>query len=122
MIGIELTPDDLFQAGMLAGLDRAQRHHLLPDDIRRIERYRDHSRDYVSFPDELWHVLERPLALARGLLERDEASGRFTELFAEMLTVALIARHAYEHPALTESDIEGYLTQSESIFNSFRHP
>ena len=121
MFGIELTPGDLFQEGMLAGLARAERHDLLRD-MERIERRRDHGRDYVFFPDELWAILDSPLEFTRDLLERDEVSGRFTELFAEMLTVALIARHAYDHPALTASDIEEYLKRSESIFNSFRHP
>jgi hypothetical protein len=106
---------------MLAGLDRAARHDLLRDDIERIERYRDHGRDYVSFPDELWEVLGTPLALTRDLLERDEASGRFIELFAEMLTVAVIARRAYGDVDLTEDKIREYLSVSFEIFNSFRH-
>jgi hypothetical protein len=38
-----------------------------------------------------------------------------------MVTVAVIARHAYGDPALNASEIESYLEHSYSIFNSFRH-
>jgi hypothetical protein len=54
-------------------------------------------------------------------MTRDEASGRFTELFAEMVTVAIAARHTYGDEPLTGEQIERYLDHSYSIFNSFRH-
>lgn len=66
--------------------------------------------------------LQRPLDHAKERLESETASGRFTELFAEMLTVAVVAREAYGDPELTEEEIDSYLDYSLSIFNSFRHP
>jgi hypothetical protein len=52
---------------------------------------------------------------------RGQASERFTQLFTEMLTVAAIARRSYGDPVLTPREIESYLEQSYSLFNSFRH-
>jgi hypothetical protein len=66
--------------------------------------------------------LQRPLDYAEERLESEAASGRFTELFAEMLTVAVVAQEAYGDPELTEEEIDSYLDHSLSIFNSFRHP
>ncbi len=65
--------------------------------------------------------LAGPLTFAQRRLDIEEASNRFTELFAEMLTVAVVAREAYGDPALTEPEIDEYMQHSFSIFNSFRH-
>ena len=118
MAWIGPTPDS-FSQGIQAGLNRAALHELVDSTLDWVKSRVE--PEYVQrFP--VREVLERPLEVARGLLEREETSGRFTELFAEMVTVAAIARRAYRDPALTESDIESYLEQSYSIFNSFRHP
>jgi hypothetical protein len=69
-------------------------------------------------------VLGRPLDLARALLARrgTEMSARFVELFAEMTTVATIARAFYQDTPLQGRDLERYLDHSFEFFNSFRHP
>jgi hypothetical protein len=98
---------DAFLSGVEAGIARAERYDL------RIDRPEE-----LTPERENW---ERLGEFTRGLLERAEASDRFIELFAEMLSVASIARYAYSDPVLTESDIESYLEHSYLIFNSFRH-
>jgi hypothetical protein len=118
MAWIGPTLEDPFSQGVQAGLNRAAQHDLVDSTldwvVSRVEP------DYVE-RSPVREVLEQPLEVTRGLLEREEISGRFIELFAEMVTVAVIARRAYRDLALTESDIESYLQQSYSIFNSFRH-
>jgi hypothetical protein len=66
-------------------------------------------------------LIEETLQIARQHLEAEEASERFTELFAEIVTVAAVARHTYHDPPLSDHDIESYEQQSSSFLNSFRH-
>jgi hypothetical protein len=114
MASIGDTSDDPFLRGVQAGVVRAARRDLLQGV--------DPELPYLN-PELIFRevVSEYPtLEMTRGLLGR-ETSGRFTELFAEMVTVAVIARRAYGDPALTELEIESYLQQSHLFFNSFRH-
>jgi hypothetical protein len=101
-----------FVLGMEAGVARAARNDLSPLVEGELG---------PEMPLEVQSVLDSSVREARTLLEREEVSGRFAELFAEMVTVAVIARSAYDDEPLTESDIESYLHQSASIFNSFTH-
>jgi hypothetical protein len=121
-VGRPIPEDPAFQ-GMPAGVARAGRHDLLTR-VWQPELATMASWDVPAFlvVSDVREVLEPPLGVTRDLLIRKEASGQFTELFAEMLTVAVIARRAYDDDALTESDIEAYLNHSSAIFNSFRHP
>ena len=66
-------------------------------------------------------VLDPPSALARGALQRYEASERFSELFGELVAIAAVARYVYDDPPLTESDIDSYLQASFEFHNSWRH-
>jgi hypothetical protein len=102
-------PDSVFFAGVRAGLDRASRGNL------------DFSFDLFRTEGVVDERLARPLTFAQQRLASEEASDRFTELFAEMVTVAVVAREAYGDPALTEPEIDAYVQHSFSIFNSFRH-
>jgi len=95
---------DPFEMGVRAGLDRSERTGLMIPERWEIEE-----------------LVERRLALTRDLLRREEASARFTELFAEMMTVAAVARHVYGDSAVSRLGIKAYLRHSASIFNSFRH-
>jgi hypothetical protein len=111
---MEITPvDDAVSAGMEAGLSRAQRFGL---------RFEAPGEMYSQAGDQdpLQPLIDT-IDLARGMLERDEASPRFQEFFGEMLTVAAVARRAYGDDALTDSEIEDYLQRSYAWFNSFRH-
>jgi hypothetical protein len=101
-------PNERTMAGVRAGIARAERTNL---------PYFEPFAGGVIDPR-----LQRPLDCAEERLEGEAASGRFTELFAEMLTVAVVAREAYGDPELTEEEIDSYLDHSLSIFNSFRHP
>jgi hypothetical protein len=110
----QLPPDPRFLEGVRAGVERARRTNLeFPFD-----RFRAVPESDLDLVDERF---ASPLETAQQSLQGAEASGRFTELFAEMLTVAVIAREAYGDPALTEPEITSYLQHSFSIFNSFRH-
>jgi hypothetical protein len=100
-------PNERTMAGVRAGISRAERTNL---------PYFEPFAGGVIDPR-----LQRPLDYAEERLE-SEASGRFTELFAEMLTVAVVAQEAYGDPELTEEEIDSYLDHSLLIFNSFRHP
>jgi hypothetical protein len=104
-------PDNAFFAGVRAGIDRAARGNL---DFRA-------TFDLFRAENVVDERLARPLTFAQQRLDSEEASNRFTELFAEMLTVAVVAREAYGDPALTDPEIDEYLQQSFTIFNSFRH-
>jgi hypothetical protein len=107
MAVIEPSMSGDFLAGLQAGLERADRHGLrTPPDT-----------DAVVAAGELPEALAR----AQELLSRGEASGRFTELFAEMVTVAVAARDTYGDEPLTAQQVDTYLEHSYSIFNSFRH-
>ena len=96
-----------FDSGVEAGAARAEREGL------NVEPYAD-----FGFEAPEW---DSPLRYASTRLEVEEASSRFTELFAEMLTVAVLARHTYDDPPLAEPEVDSYLTRSFSFFNSFRH-
>ena len=104
---------DPVSSGVRAGVERAGRFGLRIDGAEEL-LYADGDERY---PPEL----QLPIEFTRGLLLREDASLRFCELFAEMVTVAAIARHHYGDPALTESDLEKYVQHSYGIFNSFRH-
>lgn len=100
--------NESIMAGVRAGISRAERTNL---------------PYFEPFPGgAIDPRLQRPLDYAKERLESETASGRFTELFAEMLTVAVVAREAYGDPELTMEEIGSYLDHSFSIFNSFRHP
>lgn len=102
-----------FLAGVQAGLERSRRHGLeVPPGA-----------DDPTGSGRALAAEELPEALgaARALMVRDEASDRFTQLFAEMVTVAIAARHTYGDAPLTGEQVETYLAHSYSIFNSFRH-
>jgi hypothetical protein len=105
--------DDPVLAGVQAGVARAERYDLRIEAMEELRPY--------AAEERLPAVLGQPVAFTRALLEREEASLRFSELFVEMLTVAVIARQAYGDAALTDSEIETYLRHSYAIFNSFRH-
>ena len=100
---------DPAESGVEAGISRAARHGLTIEIA------------YVNgaprYPDEL----SLPLTFTRALLESGEASERFCELFAEVLSVAAIARYSYGDAPLTESAVREYLNHSSDIFNSWRH-
>jgi hypothetical protein len=100
-------PDETIMAGVRAGISRAERTNL-----PYFEPFAGGAID---------PRLQRPLDYAKKRFESETASGRFTELFAEMLTVAVVAREAYGEPELTEEEIDSYLDHSFAIFNSFRH-
>jgi hypothetical protein len=102
---------DAADAGVDAGIARAERYGL------RIEVPAERADAGENYPEEL----DVPLEFTRRIYESNEASARFCELFAEMIAVATVARHVYNDPALTETEMETYLHQSYSIFNSFRH-
>src|SRR5437899_7845395 len=104
---------DAAEAGVDAGIKRAERYGL------RIEGQDETA--YVEGEARYPAELQLPLTFTRGLVGREEASARFSELFAEMVTVASIARHHYNDAALTEAELHDYLQHSYSIFNSFRH-
>jgi hypothetical protein len=123
MASIGFTSSDPFLEGVQAGVARTGRDDLLArvwDDQTLVSMAAQSFRDFLEAP-HVREVFEPPLGVARGMLEREDASARFTEFFAEMLTVAVIARRAYDDAALAESDIESYLQHSFWIFNSFRH-
>ena len=102
---------DAAGAGVEAGIARAARYGL------RIEM----PPEGVDAAEPYPQGLEATLAFTRRISDSNEASARFSELFAEMITVAAIARHHYDDPALTETEMDEYLRHSYSIFNSFRH-
>lgn len=104
-------PSDPFLVGVLAGVARAERHNLRPVDVQ----------PELFVQEHVQNVLGEPVALARRCIERQEASERFTEFFGEMVAVATLARHAYGEAALSEAEMEAYLAQAFSFFNSFRH-
>jgi hypothetical protein len=52
---------------------------------------------------------------------QNELNGRFVALFAELATIAMIARSEYEEPKLTDSELDDFLEHSISFFNSFTH-
>jgi hypothetical protein len=113
MAVLEPPSNVAFSAGVQAGIERASRHGLeaRPDLLGRL------TVDPVPSADEL----PEALAEAKRLMSQGDVSDRFTELFAEMVTVAVVARHAYADAPLQPSEIETYLDHSFSIFNSFRH-
>ena len=51
----------------------------------------------------------------------NEADPRFAALFAELWTVAEIARIGNKEPRLSEEEISSYLDHTSSFFNSFKH-
>jgi hypothetical protein len=78
-----------FSKGVEAGVARAGDHGLVSRAWPQLA-----SREFTNFRDfwgvyEVREVLERTLESTRGLLGRTDASDRFSELFAEMLTVAM---------------------------------
>jgi len=104
-----------FLKGVRAGLERTERHGLnLPDDVRQ-------NLLLPQYQSDLPTNLREPIAETTSLLQAQEASERFQELFGEMLTVAIVSRDVYNDPPLTLPEIEMYLHQSFSWFNSFRH-
>jgi hypothetical protein len=104
-----------FLAGVQAGLERTGREGLkLTYDLGQ-NLLSPQEQD--TLPDQF----REPITTARGLLRGENASGRFQELFGEMLTVAIVARDVYGDPPLSSADVETYLRQSFSWFNSFRH-
>jgi hypothetical protein len=113
MAVVEPPLGDEFLAGIEAGLERLRRHGL--------EVPRGADGEAALGRDIAPHALPEALGTAGALMTRDEASGPFTELFAEMVTVAIAARHTYGDEPLTGEQIERYLDHSYSIFNSFRH-
>lgn len=117
MAWIGPTSGDPFSAGVRAGLDRAGRHDDLRESVDSLEALLSEAPGPPEGAGDFGEAWEWSL----GFTQREGISGRFTELFAEMLTVALIARHAYREPALTASQIESYLNDSYTWFNSFRH-
>ncbi len=106
-----VAPGDPVDAGVNAAVERTWRYGL------RIETPGGAPYQEGAHPAEL----NRPIELTRELLNQEEASPRFCEMFAEMVAVASIARHHYGDPPLSELDLADYLQHSFSIFNSFRH-
>jgi hypothetical protein len=113
MAVLEPPSNVAFSAGVQAGVARASRYGLeaRPDLLARL------AADPVRLPDDV----PEALAEAKRLMSQSDVSDRFTELFAEMVTVAVVSRHAYADAPLQASEIETYLDHSFSIFNSFRH-
>ena len=109
----EPPSDEAFAAGVQAGVTRARRYGLEP----RSESFRRLAADAVGPPD----ALPEPLAVASSRMKGDGASARFAELFAELVTVAVVARHAYGDEPLQAGQVEEYLDHSYAILNSFRH-
>jgi hypothetical protein len=102
-----------FRIGLEAGLDRAERHGLDVPPEAKEQRLAGARLGEADLPDAL--------VTAYQLTHREDVSGRFVELFAEIVTVAVLARHTYGDEPLTASEVETYLNHSYSIFNSFRH-
>jgi hypothetical protein len=102
-----------FLVGVRAGLARVDRHGL--------DAPREARDQLMADPPDRQADAPEALVAAQRLMRREDVSGRFVELFAEMVTVAVSARHTYGDEALTASDVEAYLSHSYSIFNSFRH-
>jgi hypothetical protein len=100
---------DPAEVGVRAGIARSERYGLGVEFV-----YADGEPQYS---DEL----QLPLSFTRELFETGGASARFCELFAEILTVAAIARSHYDDEPLTESLIRDYLAQSFTFLNSYRH-
>ena len=50
-----------------------------------------------------------------------DLSESFVELFAEMSTLASLARSQYNEPPLTDDELKAFLTHSTSFFNSLKH-
>ncbi|HEX2104962.1 MAG TPA: hypothetical protein VHF51_15000 [Solirubrobacteraceae bacterium] len=100
---------DAFDAGVRAGLERAQRHSLL-----------EHAHAPFGI-DDAEEVITQPLDAAVRVLARAKAPPRFVELFAEMVTVASVSRAAFHDQELDEQAIDSYAHRSFSFFNSWRH-
>lgn len=92
---------NIINAGITNGLGRVLPH------FRRQAEYP---------PDYLRPLLENVLGSWPG-----ESQDRFILLFAELATVAAIARIANQEPRLTHDDVNAFLAHSISFFNSFTH-
>ncbi len=110
---LEPPVSDQFLAGIQAGLARAERSGLQLPEAPKTALAIDDQQGPGDLPPAL--------AAAHELTSQADVSGRFTELFAEMVTVAVAARHTYGDEALTEQQLDEYFQHSLSIFNSFRH-
>jgi hypothetical protein len=88
-----------FDEGVSAGLGRAGRYDL-------------------AVPRE---AVEESLALRREVLESrsEPMSTRSTELYAELVTIASVARSFYRHEPLTREQLESYLEHSLEFWNSW---
>ncbi len=96
--------DDAVEAGVRAGLARAAKYELLEAD--------------APF-DELPSAVQDQLG---GTIQTVvPPSPRAVELFAEVATVAALARGNYEEPQLTRGQVEEYLEQTAGFLNSFWH-
>ncbi|TAK96498.1 MAG: hypothetical protein EPO07_14460 [Verrucomicrobia bacterium] len=87
--------------GIQAGLTRS-----LPHFRGKIDRQ----------PDYLYSLLENAL---RSWPE--DSQDRFVNLFAELTTIAAVARVANQEPQLTMDDVRAFLGHSIAFFNSFTH-
>jgi hypothetical protein len=87
--------------GIQNGLNRVQPHFELK--ARRSPEY---------LPSLLTEVLGR---------YPEECQDRFVLLFAELATIAAVARVANQEPPLTRDDLTAFLANSIYFFNSFTH-
>jgi hypothetical protein len=77
------------------------------------------AREGLAAPRE---DIDGQLDLLRGVLAPADASERFVALFAEMATIAAVARFTYEEVPIDADQMNDYLERSFGFFNSFRHP
>lgn len=55
------------------------------------------------------------------VLQDEEVSEHFVRLFAEIATLAHVARRTYGEPDLTPDDLQAFLPSIKDILNSFLH-
>jgi hypothetical protein len=105
--------DDAIDAGVRAGIARAARHELLEFDA-----------SFNALPAAVQEPLGSTIQVLREVLLAETAvapSWRAVALFAELSTVAAVARSNYQEPPLTRDEIEAYMQQTADYENSFWH-